>query len=113
MSYLQKVYSDINDPYRFLWWMLFSVALFNVADYFLTLHALSMGFREGNPVMALIVDTVYFPKVKLVLVPLLLLFLWSVRERIGRRLYGYVGVIFVAYSLLMVYYGWLFLSMQI
>ncbi|EEG78443.1 DUF5658 family protein [Dethiobacter alkaliphilus] len=104
---------DENNRFRLIGLMLICVAFFNAADYFLTLHALSLGFREGNPVMALIVDTAYFPKVKLIIVPLLLLFLWLVRVRVGRRLFGYVSVIFAAYSLLMVYYGFLFLTMQL
>lgn len=101
-------YSNV-DSYRLLWWMLIGVGLFNVADYFLTGHALRLGFREGNPVMALVVNTVYFPTVKLIIVPILLFFLWVVRERMGRRLYMYVWVIFAAYALLMVYYAGLFL----
>ncbi|EEG78442.1 DUF5658 family protein [Dethiobacter alkaliphilus] len=93
---------------RLLWLLLLGVGVFNVADYFLTLYALSRGMREGNPVMDMIVDTVYFPKVKLVLVPLLLLLLWLNRQRVGKRLYVYVWIIFIAYFLLMVYYAWLF-----
>ncbi len=93
-----------------LWLLLFGVFTFNVADYFLTLYALKSGFKEGNPLMNLIVDTAYFAKVKLLLVPLLLLLLWLGRKQIGHRLYYYVWLIFLAYTFLMLYYVWLFWS---
>ena len=58
----------------------------------------------------LIVDTVIFAKIKILIVPLLLLFLWIRREKVGQRMYFYVWLVFVAYLLLMLYYAWLFWS---
>ena len=62
--------------------MLYAVALFNVADYFLTLAAVSKGAAEGNPVMDAILHTPWFPVLKLVAVPLALLWIWRVRRRV-------------------------------
>jgi len=93
-----------------LWLLLLGVGVFNVTDFFLTLYALQKGFIEANPVMDLIVDTIFFPKVKLVVVPLLLFYLWLQRKRVGSRLYIYVWFIFVVYMFLMFYYAWLFWS---
>ncbi len=91
-----------------LWLLLFGVGVFNVADFFLTLYAIKHGFREANPIIDLIVDTAYFAKIKLLIVPLLLLLLWLGRKKIGHRLYYYVWLIFLAYTFLMLYYVWLF-----
>ena len=96
-----------EDP-TLLWLLLLGVGVFNVMDFFLTLYALERGFVEANPVMDLIVDTVYFPKVKLIVVPLLLSYLWLQRKRVGSRIYVYVWLAFVAYMFLMFYYAWLF-----
>ena len=95
---------------RLLWLLLFGVGVFNVADFFLTLYAIKHGFREANPIIDLIVDTVYFAKIKLLLVPLLLLLLWLGRKQFGHRLYYYVWFIFLIYTCLMLYYVWLFWS---
>lgn len=97
-----------KDNGRLLWLLLLGVGVFNVVDFVLTLYALEMGFVEANPVMDLIVDTVYFPKVKLIVVPLLLAYLWLQRHRVGSRLYVYVWFVFLAYMFLMFYYAGLF-----
>jgi hypothetical protein len=97
-----------NKKHRLLYLLLLGAGVFNVADYFLTLHALRMGFREGNPLIDLVVDTVFFAKIKLIIVPLLLLSLWFRREKVGPRIYFYVWLVFIAYLLLMGYYKWLF-----
>lgn len=93
---------------RLLWLLLFGIGVFNVADYFLTLYAVKQGFSEANPFMDAILHTVWFPKVKLLVVPLLLLSVLLYRKRAGDRLYYYVGVLFMAYASLMLYYAWLF-----
>lgn len=95
---------------RLLWLLLLGVGVFNVADYFLTLYAVKQGFREANPFMDTILHTVWFPKVKLLVVPLLLLLIWLRRKQLGSRLYFYVWLIFIVYASLMVYYAYLFWS---
>jgi drug/metabolite transporter (DMT)-like permease len=95
---------------RLLWLLLLGIGVFNVADYFLTLYALEMGCREANPVIDLVVDSIFFAKIKLLIVPLLLLFLWVRRKKVRQRLYFYVWLLFVAYMFLMLYYAWLFWS---
>lgn len=91
-----------------IWLLLFGIAAFNIADYFLTLYALKNGFREGNLFVDLIVDTVLFAKLKLLIVPLLLVFIWVRSKYVGNRLYLYVWIAFLAYLFLMLYYALLF-----
>ena len=53
---------------RYLPMLLLGIGLFNVADYFFTVQALSLGARELNPVMDAIAHTPLFPVVKLTVV---------------------------------------------
>ncbi|MDW7651424.1 MAG: DUF5658 family protein [Bacillota bacterium] len=90
-----------------LWLLLLGVSVFNTADYFPPLYAVKHGLREANPLMDIILHTPYFPLVKLLFVPLLLVLLWMYRRRVGNKIYTYVWGIFIVYTLLMVYYKWL------
>lgn len=85
--------------------LLVTIGLCNVADFVLTLRAVPLGARELNPLMSAILDTPWFPLYKLGVVPVLLLALWLVRERMGRRLMPYVYLVSVAYLGLMAYHG--------
>lgn len=89
---------------RLLWLLLIGIAAFNKSDFLLTLDALERGFHEANPILAPMVGTHEFPLVKLVLVPLLLVFLWLIRHRVGKRLINYVWIPFISYFSLMVYF---------
>ena len=84
--------------------LLYGVAVFNIADYFFTNLALSMGYRELNPFIDMIVGTVYFPLLKLVVIPLLLYFVWSQRCKVGSRVLLYAWVAFLVYLGLMFYF---------
>ncbi len=44
--------------------------ILNIGDFFLTGYALENGFVEGNPVMDVAVNTIWFGLIKLVVVPL-------------------------------------------
>jgi hypothetical protein len=88
--------------------LLLGTGIFNAADYFVTLIALERGFSEANPVMSVIVHTVYFVKLKLVVIPLLLVLVWVGRRRVGHRLYYYAWGLFASYGSLMIYFIWLF-----
>ncbi len=85
-------------------YLLIGTAVFNVADYFLTTLALSMGYREANPVINAIVDTLFFPAVKIIIIPIMLYSVWARRQRVGPRILFYAGIVFTAYYLLMVYF---------
>ena len=89
---------------RTLWALLIGIAAFNVADYLLTTLALSLGYRELNPVMDLVVHTPYFRIIKLVLIPLMLYFIWRRRHLVGLRVLTYVWVAFLVYLALMCYF---------
>ncbi|MCR3956711.1 MAG: DUF5658 family protein [Gudongella sp.] len=67
-------------------------------------------FTEANPIMASMVGTYQFPMVKLVLVPLLLIFLWQHKERIGNMLVSLTWIPFLGYLSLMVYYRFLIVT---
>lgn len=94
---------------RLLWLLLIGIAAFNKSDYLLTLDALDAGFREANPILAPMVGSYEFHMVKLLLVPLLLIYLWLFRHRIGERLIHYVWVPFIGYFSLLVYFRVLFI----
>ncbi len=89
---------------RLLWLLLMGIFAFNKVDFLLTLDALEMGFREANPFLVPLVGTPAFPLVKLLVVPLLLLLVWSIRHRVGDRLVRYMAVPFGAYFSLMLYF---------
>lgn len=89
---------------------LISLGVFNIADYFLTLRCLESGLVEGNPVMAPIVGTVWFPIIKVLLVPLGLYLIWTVRDRIGAVARASVVLAGGVYAGLMWYFWMLFSS---
>ncbi|MBF7095759.1 DUF5658 family protein [Alkalibacter mobilis] len=89
---------------RLLWLLLVGIAAFNKTDYFLTLDALDKGYKEANPILSPLIGTYEFPLVKLVLVPLLLILVWLMRNRIGDKLIRFVWLPFIGYFLLMVYF---------
>lgn len=80
------------------------VSAFNAVDYFLTLEALENGYSEANPILAPMIGSFEFPLVKLVLVPLLLIFIWQKRNRVGKPLVTMTWIPFMSYFSLMVYY---------
>ena len=86
--------------------MLLSVWLFNSIDYVSTKIAIANGVPEGNAAIDAIIGTMWFPIVKLVLVPLGLYLIWIVRGKIRRPVLLAVGVPFVAYSLLTGWHIW-------
>lgn len=89
---------------RLLWLHLIGVAAFNNVDFFLTLDALEKGYSEVNPIMAPMIGTYAFPMIKLILMPLLLIFLWQMRHRMGKSLVTLTWIPFIGYFSLMVYY---------
>jgi len=89
---------------RLLWILLIGIAAFNKADYILTLDAIDRGFIEANPILAPMIGTYEFSLVKLVLVPLLLVFFWLMRFRMDERLIQLVWLPFFGYFMLMLYF---------
>ena len=89
---------------RLIWLLLIGIAAFNKVDYMMTLQFLRQGFYEANPFLAPLVGTIFFPALKLIAVPLLLLYLWRMRHQIGRKLVSYLWVPFLSYSTLMIYF---------
>jgi hypothetical protein len=96
-----------NSKERLLRWQLIGIGAFNITDYILTLDALEKGYTEANPLLLTIVNTLEFPLVKLILVPLLLFWLWLKRHQIGNSLPRYIWIPFFSYFLLMVYFRYL------
>lgn len=87
---------------------LIGTALFNVCDYFLTLQVLKYGFTEWNPFMKPIVNTIYMPIIKLIIIPSILAAIWFLRYKVGHRLVYYAGSLFFVYLSLMLYFGFIF-----
>ena len=95
--------------------LLIGIFILNIADYVFTEIALSLGAEEANPFLAPIVDTIWFPIVKVFIVSAFILFIWLVRERIlaGKRrkfiLFG-LWITFFAYLAVIAWHiYWLFI----
>ena len=83
-----------------------ALIVFNVADYFFTIRALSWGIPEGNPVMDLIVYTPLFAGVKVMLIPLALLWVWRVRHQLGPIPKSAIAFTTVVYGWLTGFHMW-------
>lgn len=94
---------------RLLCLLLAGTGIFNICDFFLTLHVTGEGHGELNPVIKLILDTPLFPLAKLVLIPAGLLVIWLLRFKAGKRLMFYSWFMFISYALLMIYFSVVFL----
>lgn len=89
--------------------MLVLIGVFNAADYYFTETLAALGGQELNPLTAPLINTPYFAVLKLIVIPLLLLFIWLVRKKINpKRLQIYTFVLFLCYFSLMLYFGALF-----
>jgi len=85
-------------------WMLTLIAVFNIVDFFATEDLVTFGdHSEWNPLMRGLVGTPYFAIYKLVLIPMGLLFLWSVRSSVVPKYKGLIRLACGVYALLMVY----------
>jgi len=84
--------------------ILIALAAMNVADYLLTLRALSLGATEANPIMAAAMDAGMFGPVKLLAVPLICLGIWCVRDRVRLAVRGMVAGAVAVYAGLMVWH---------
>ena len=99
---------------RYLFILLPGIALFNIANYFFTINALSLGATEANPVMDAIVHTPLFPVVKLILIPALLVFFWTMRHKMKTRknfIMLLTWGVFISYFVVSVYH--LYFQLQI
>ncbi len=96
--------SERETRFRGLFWMLMLIALFNTVDFFATQDLVAFGdHNEWNPLMRGLVGTPYFAVYKLVLIPVGLLFLWSVRKWVVPKYEGLIRLACGAYTLLMAY----------
>ena len=84
--------------------ILILVGLFNFADYWFTLQAVQVGFREANPFMDAILHTHWFAVVKLVAVPVGLIYVWVARKKTRDGLKRAFWIPASAYSLLLIYH---------
>lgn len=90
--------------FRDLFWMLTLIALLNTVDFFATQDLVVFGeHKEWNPLMRGLVGTPCFAVYKLILIPIGLLFLWSVRRSVVPKYKGLIRVACGVYALLMVY----------
>lgn len=81
------------------------IGIFNILDYYFTLRALAAGFKELNPLINAVVNTLYFPLIKLVVIPLLLVLIWCLHSRINQERFSfYVRLMFFAYLGVLVYH---------
>jgi hypothetical protein len=95
---------DRRIGFRGLFWTLVFIALFNTIDFFATQDLVAFGdHSEWNPLMRGLVGTPYFALYKLLLIPVGLLFLWSVRRLVVPKYNRLVRLACGVYALLMVY----------
>ncbi len=66
---------------RYMLSILLLIGFLNISDYFFTVKALELGFKERNPVINLIIDTYFFPFLKLLLVPMGLFVIWKLNNK--------------------------------
>lgn len=91
--------------FSFIAVLLITIGIFNVGDYYFTLKATIIGYQEFNPLISLIIGTVYFPVVKLIIIPLLLFVIWLLRFKVHCiRLHIYVLLLFFSYFTLILYH---------
>lgn len=88
--------------------MLFITALFNIADYFLTMKVLKLGFEEWNPLVLYLLNTGVLPVIKIIMIPLFLLIIWKLQCHFQPRLFLYSSILFAVYFLLMCYFVYIF-----
>ncbi len=87
--------------YRIFSYLLLALAILNLADYVLTLRALSWGIPEGNPIMDAAIDLGLFHLVKAALPTALLLLVWLFSDRIRRirpSIILFLGVAVLVYA---------------
>ncbi len=94
----------LADDKRGITYILGAIAVFNFADYFLTLRAISLGIEEGNPYMAALIGTPWFAVVKLLVVPLGLYRIYTLRRDIGWISSALLVVIFTIYTAVTAYH---------
>jgi hypothetical protein len=84
--------------------LLVLIGLFNLVDYVATQDLVVNGEHgEWNPLMGMLVGTPYFPFYKLFLIPLGLVFLWSVRRTLVPKYMGLIKVTCGLYFSVLVY----------
>ncbi len=90
--------------------LLLLLGLLNVADFWATWDLVVLsGFEEWNPLLRGIVGTPYFALIKLCLIPLGLVFLWLMRDKVMKRFWWLlkftcgVYLCVVAYTILVFY----------
>ena len=92
---------------RKLFFMLITICVLNIADYLFTLRALSYGALEANPLMNPIIAEFMGFVVKVLLVPLGLLFIWHTRHKWSRAkplIIAGIYALFIAYSAVTVWH---------
>lgn len=94
----------LADDRRGITYLLIGIAVFNFADYFLTLRAISLGIQEGNPYMAPLIGTPWFTVVKLLIVPLGLYRIYNLRRGIGWISTSLLVMILGLYTMVTVYH---------
>ena len=91
--------------FSFIAVLLITIGIFNVGDYYFTLKATIIGYQEFNPLISLIIGTVYFPVVKLIIIPLLLFVIWLLKSKVNfLRLHIYILMLFISYFALILYH---------
>ena len=86
--------------------LLFNIALLSIIDYLFTIRAVSRGLKEFNPVMDPILHTPLFPLIKVVFVPLALLWAWLNHDRWqhNRLINLGIWILFLVYGVLTVWH---------
>ena len=88
--------------------MLIFTALFNIADYFLTMKVLQLGLEEWNPLVLHWLNTGVLPVIKIIIIPSILLIIWKLCLHFQSRLFLYSSILFIVYFSLMCYFSYIF-----
>ncbi len=90
----------VVDVMKTLAFLLISISAFNIADYIFTERAISWGIEEANPWVLLMMETGYYPFLKIGLVSFLLLGIWYARfhfNNLSRAIIFGLWLTFVSY----------------
>ena len=91
---------------RMMAFLLISLFIMNIADYFFTVRALSWGIIEWNPLINAIAHTQLFPILKIGLVSAFLLFIWLFRYHINRLLLLIMTELWLVFGFYALVNGW-------
>lgn len=82
------------------------ITILNIVDYTVTQYILNRGGKEANIFLQPLVNTILFPILKIIIIPITIFFVWQNKDIILRKKYIQIllNIVFFAYIFLIIYY---------